>query len=108
MNMVWDGELIPPFYEVTGRMSEVDLNAPNPVAGNRPGALVFARPGQSFNNTFWKQFLPRFGGAYQVNSKLAARAGYAIMSTPPIPNNWREPPFTYHFNATTTVHPATS
>ena len=26
-------EVIPPFYEVTGRMSELDLNAPNPVHG---------------------------------------------------------------------------
>jgi len=29
-------EIIPPFYEVTGRMSEIDLNTPNPGGDNRP------------------------------------------------------------------------
>jgi hypothetical protein len=105
MNIGMRWEVIPPFYEVTGRMSEVDLNAPNPGAGNRPGALVFAKPGQSFNNTYWKQFLPRFGLAYQVNPKLVVRTGYAILSTPPIANNWRETAFTYGFNGIATVHP---
>ena len=36
MNLGLRWEVIPPFYEVTGRMSEVDLNVANPDAGNRP------------------------------------------------------------------------
>src|SRR5882724_3056351 len=47
MNFGLRWEVIPPFYEVTGRMSEVDLNTPNPDAGNLPGALVFAGSGRS-------------------------------------------------------------
>jgi hypothetical protein len=43
-------EVIPPFYEVTGRMSEIDLNTPNPGAGS----------GRShFNDTYWKEVGPR-------------------------------------------------
>jgi len=105
MNVGLRWEIIPAFYEVTGRMSEVDLNAPNPGAGNRPGALVFAGPGrQRFNDTYWRQFLPRFGMAYQVNNKMVVRAGYGIMSTPPIANNWRETAFTYGYNGSAVVH----
>jgi len=77
-------EIIPPFYETTGRMSEVDLNTPNPGAGNRSGALVFASHGSRFNNTYWKELGPRLGFAYQVNNKMVVRAGYAMTNTPPI------------------------
>jgi hypothetical protein len=65
-------------------MSEIDLNAPNPGAGDRPGALVFASHGGRFNNTYWKEFGPRLGLAYQVNNKMLVRAGYAMTNTPPI------------------------
>jgi len=104
MNLGLRWEIIPPFYEVTGRMSEVDLNVPNPGAGNLPGALVFAGPGRNrFNNTYWKEFGPRFGVAYQVNNKMVVRTGYAIMNTPPIVNNWSYGAFTYGFNGAVNV-----
>jgi len=38
LNLGFRWEIIPPFYEVTDRMSEIDLNVPNPEAGNLPGA----------------------------------------------------------------------
>ncbi|HKW98227.1 MAG TPA: carboxypeptidase regulatory-like domain-containing protein [Bryobacteraceae bacterium] len=98
-------QIIPPFYETTGRMSEIDLNAPNPGAGNRPGALVFAGPGHSrFNNTYWREFGPRFGLAYQVSNKMVVRTGYAMMNTPPIANNWSYSGFTYGWSAGVPVH----
>ena len=101
-------EVIPPFYETTGRMSEVDLNVPNPGAGNLPGALVFAPKGGRFNNTYWKEIGPRVGIAYQVNNKMVIRTGYAMMNTPPIANNWSYGNFTYGFNGTATVHAGAS
>jgi hypothetical protein len=105
MNVGLRWEVIPPFYEVTGRMSEIDLNVPNLGAGDRPGALVFAGPGRRhFNNTYWKEFGPRFGMAYEVSNKMVIRTGYAIMNTPPVANNWRYTAFTYGYNGTATVH----
>ena len=72
---------------------------PNPGAGNRPGALVFAGPGRErFNDTFWGQLGPRAGIAYQVNKKMVVRTGYAILSTPPVTNYWRDTSFTYGYN----------
>lgn len=97
-------EIVTPFYERTGRMSEVDLSVPNPGAGNRPGALVFAGPGHNrFNDTYWKEFGPRAGIAYQLNSKTVIRTGYAMMNTPPLANYWRYTSFTYGYNGISTV-----
>src|SRR2546422_11570949 len=96
-------EIIPPFYEVTGRMSQVDLNTPNPGADNRPGALVFASGGSRFNNTYWREFGPRLGLAYQFNNKLVIRAGYAMTNTPPIRNDWGYGGFTFGFNGSVNV-----
>src|SRR5262249_46349103 len=68
-------------------------------------ALVFAGSGRRhFNNTYWKEFSPRFGMAYEVSNKMVIRTGYAIMNTPPVANNWRYTAFTYGFNGTATVH----
>jgi len=101
-------EIIPPFYEVTGRMSEIDLNTPNPGADNRPGALVFAHNGSRFSDTYWKEFGPRLGLAYQINNKLVVRAGYAMTNTPPIRNDWGYGGFTYGFNGSVNAPKGTS
>ncbi len=101
-------EVIPPFYEVTGRMSEIGLNTPNPGADGRLGALVFANGGSRFNDTYWKEFGPRLGLAYQVNNRLAVRAGYAMTNTPPIRNDWGYGGFTLGFNGSVPVAAGTS
>ena len=104
INLGFRWEIITPFYEVTGRMSEVDLNAPDPGAGNRPGALVFAGPGRTrFNNTYWGELDPRAGIAYQVTKKIVVRTGYAILNTPPVTNYWRDTSFTYGYNSVVNV-----
>lgn len=104
MNLGLRWEIIPGFYEVTNRMSEVDLSVANPGAGNRPGALVFASPSnRTFNNTYWGEIGPRFGLAYQVNNKIVVRTGYAMMNTPPIANGWGYN-FLYGFNGAVNVH----
>jgi hypothetical protein len=100
-------EIIPPFYETTGRMSEIDLNASNPGAGNRPGALVFASHGNRFNETYWREFGPRLGLAYHVTNKMVVRAGYAMTNTPPICNKFGYG-FDYGFNGTVNVPAGTS
>ncbi|HWC00885.1 MAG TPA: carboxypeptidase-like regulatory domain-containing protein, partial [Bryobacteraceae bacterium] len=67
MNVGLRWGVIPPFYERTGRMSYIDLSAPNPAAGNLDGVLVFKnRP----SSTYWKLFGPRFGIAYQASSRM--------------------------------------
>jgi hypothetical protein len=101
-------EIISPFYEVTGRMSEIDLNTPNPGADGRRGALVFAKGGSRFNNTYWKEFGPRLGLAYQVNDKVVLRSGYAMTNTPPIRNDWGYGGFTLGFDGSVPVVAGTS
>lgn len=100
VNLGFRWEIIPPFYEVTNRMSEIDLNAPNPEAGSRPGALVFR---SHVNNTYWKEFGPRIGLAYKVSEKMVVRAGYAMTNTPPIANNWGYGAFTFGYNGNVNV-----
>jgi len=105
MNYGLRWEIIPPFFERTGRMSYIDLNAPNPDAGGIPGALVF---GKKPNTTYWKEFGPRLGFAYQLNNKTVVRAGYAMMNTPPICNAWGYGNFTYGYNGSINVRQGTA
>ena len=105
LNLGLRWEIIPPFYEVTGRMSEVDLTVPNPGAGGKLGALVF---GKQFNDTYWKMIGPRLGFAYQVNDKMVVRGGYAMTNNPPIRNDWGYGGFTYGYNGNIPVLEGTS
>ncbi|MGI8988995.1 MAG: carboxypeptidase regulatory-like domain-containing protein [Bryobacteraceae bacterium] len=65
--------------------SNFDPTAPNPAAGNLPGALIFAgngpgRTGRSRLLDYRKTaFGPRFGFAYQVSPKTVIRAGGGIL-----------------------------
>jgi hypothetical protein len=97
-------EVISPFYETTGRMSEVSLAVQNPEA-KRPGALIF---GNQFNDTYWKQILPRLGIVWRASDKMVIRTGYAITSTPPIANNWGYGGFTFGFNGSVPTLAGTS
>ncbi len=105
MNYGFRWEIIPPFFEVTNRMSMVDLIIPNPEAGGRPGALVFR---DRLNDTYWKMFGPRFGVAYRATDKMVIRAGYAMTNTPPIRNDWGYGGFTFGFNGNVNVPAGTS
>jgi len=104
LNLGLRWEVIPPFYETTGRMSEVSLAVTNPEAG-RPGALVFAN---QVNDTYWRQILPRVGVAWRATDKIVVRGGYAMTSTPPIANNWGYGGFTYGYNGSVTTIAGTS
>ncbi len=76
--------------EVAGRMSAIDFAKPNPAAGNRPGALVFAEDlgRRGFQDTYFHQWSPKFGFAYAMSEKLVFRGGYGINNTPAISNGF--------------------
>jgi len=63
---------------------------PNPGANGYSGALVFLSDmnRSSFQNTYPKEFGPRFGFAYQINQHMVMRGGYGIMYSPPIANQF--------------------
>jgi len=77
----WD--LIPPMREAENRFSFLNTTATNPVTGS-PGTLEFAGNGpDSCNcttpmNTYFKDWGPRLGLAYELGSKTVLRAAYGI------------------------------
>jgi hypothetical protein len=64
----------------------MDPSAPNPGAGNLPGAYVFAGNGKhcltDACNTDWKNFAPRLGLAWKVTQKSVIRTAYGISYYP--------------------------
>jgi len=81
------------YNEVAGRMSVVDLTKPNPGAGNRPGALVFADElgEKGFHNKYLKMISPRVGFAYKLSEKMVVRGGYGINANPFITSGFDTP-----------------
>jgi len=84
----WD--IVGAITENQGLTSGLGPNTPNPGADGYPGALIFTSNlhQSSFQNTYWKEFGPRFGFAYQINSRMVLRGGYGIMYSPPIANQY--------------------
>ena len=77
----WD--VMPPMREAENRFSFLNPTAINPVTGS-PGTLQFAGYGpDSCNcrtpmNTYFKNWGPRLGLAYQIDNKTVVRASYGI------------------------------
>lgn len=73
-----------PRYEKLDNLSSFDPTIANPGAGGRLGALAFLGNGQgrngrrSFSDTYYRNFGPRVGLAYQLSRGTALRAGYGI------------------------------
>ncbi len=80
----WD--YYPSYLEVHDRLSWMDPNSTNSLV-NYPGALVFAGKGnancncRTGVNNFFKNFGPRVGFAYQVDSKTVLRGSYGVFYT---------------------------
>jgi hypothetical protein len=77
----WD--LFTPLTESHNIYSVMDPTAPNPFAGNLPGAYVFAgQNGQGNRLTYAKNdssnFAPRLGVAWKATDRFVIRAGYGI------------------------------
>jgi hypothetical protein len=79
-------EFIRPIYEESGFMTAMDPTKPNPGAGGRLGALVFAdeQGRKSFFDPYYKQIQPRVGVAYALSQKIALSGGYSVANTPPV------------------------
>lgn len=88
LGLRWD--IVGGLTETHNWTSGLDPTLANPSAGGYPGALVFASDlhRNSFQDTFYGEFGPRIGFAYQLNDKIVLRGGYGIMYTPPIANQW--------------------
>lgn len=93
-------EIIRPLREVAGRMTNIDPSKPNPAAGGRLGALVFADDlnTDTFQETNWNQVSPRLGFAYAFSRKMVMRGGYGVNNMAPVLNF--NTPSTFGYNGT--------
>jgi len=72
------------FHMANFEFSAMDPTVPNPAAGGRPGAMIFAGAGpgrtgtKRFYPTDFSNIGPRFGFAYQAASKTVVRGGFGI------------------------------
>jgi hypothetical protein len=89
-------EIPQPRTEAHNRMAEFDPTATDvlPSGATLPGALVWLGScstcihASSFQNWYFRDWAPRLGLAYQINSKTVFRGGYGISYQPPIENGW--------------------
>jgi hypothetical protein len=66
-------------YDLENAWSFVDLSLPNPAAGNRPGAAVFAGPdNRKLLPGDFGGIGPRVGFAWRADSRTAVRGGYGV------------------------------
>ena len=85
MGLRWD--YLPPFHEVQDRWTFLNPSLTNAATGT-PGMLQFVGnhggAGVSCNcrtpvQTYWKNFGPRLGIAYEINQKTILRSGFAVV-----------------------------
>lgn len=85
LGLRWD--YISPYHEVLDRFSYLNPSLTNPVTGNK-GALEFAGSwgGSSVScncstpvHSYWKNWGPHVGFAYQLNGKTVVRGGFATL-----------------------------
>ncbi|MCW5965200.1 MAG: hypothetical protein KIT83_14275, partial [Bryobacterales bacterium] len=107
LNLGFRWEIIGGLQEVAGRMAQFNPTKPNPAAGGILGALDFADElgVTTFMDTNWRQLSPKFGFAYEVNSRMVMRGGYGINNMPPI-NNGFGGPSTIGYNGAIAVNTA--
>ncbi len=83
LGLRWD--YLPPYHETADRWTFLNPNATNPLTGNK-GVLQFAGDhGAGIScqcttpvQTYWKNFGPRLGMAYELDNTTVLRAGFGI------------------------------
>ena len=91
-------EPIVPHSDPAGRISYMDITAPNSAAGNLPGAMRFGgQDGVSnrYLNVLWKNFAPRIGVAYRVTNRTVVRGGAGVFNSNYINQGLGLPAFGY-------------
>jgi hypothetical protein len=101
LGLRWDIDA--PIFESEYRGNTFDFYEINPVSGT-PGVVKFLNtpsyPKNSFYNTDWTRFAPRFGISWQVVPKTVVRAGYGIYNAnPTLGANRRAPSLGYTTSA---------
>ncbi len=82
----WEWNAAP--FEPNGAASGFGPAAPNPAAGGRPGALVFAGSGpgrtgsRSLSDGWYRGFGPRLGVAYALTPKNVAKGSFSVYYAP--------------------------
>ena len=77
----WETQLPP--TGLNDRWSDFSPTTPNPAAGNRPGALIYAGSGpgrvgsRTLADSYFKAFGPHVGFAYTLSAKTVVRGSYA-------------------------------
>jgi hypothetical protein len=87
LNLGLRHDIFRPYREQYDRFSFLDPNLPNPEVGGFRGALQYGGSGPNTCNcsrtmrTHYKNFQPRLGVAYSLNSKTVIRAGFLMAYT---------------------------
>lgn len=98
-------EPVVPHSDPVGRISYMDMGAPNPGAGNLPGAMHFGGSpgnGNRYLDVVWGNYAPRAGVAYRITPKTVLRAGAGIFNSNYINQGLGLPAFGYATTATFT------
>jgi hypothetical protein len=84
----WD--ITMPLHEKYGHWTNWDMSANNTVWGDNKGAWTFAENGSTSFEKYndFHQFGPHVGGAYQITSRLVARAAWGLFYVPLGMNQW--------------------
>ena len=83
LGLRWEGNT--GWSEVNGNVRSWDANIINP-ATNKPGAMWYGRTAAngrtSLQKPVWKNWMPRFGFAYQLGTKTTIRGGIGLYTFP--------------------------
>ena len=100
MGLRW--EPVIPHSDPAGRISYMDITAPNAAAGNLPGAIHYGGSpdnGNRFLDKSLNNFAPRIGVAYRVTDRTVIRGGFGIFNSNYINQGLGLPAFGYSTTA---------
>lgn len=98
LTMGFRWEPVTPHSDPAGRISYMDITAPNPAAGNLPGAMRFGGSpgnGNRYLNMLWHNYAPRVGIAYRLSNRTVLRGGAGIFNSNYINQGLGLPAFGY-------------